>query len=180
MKSTMYLGIAAVALTALTGCAGTHVSIGASIPGPVIVHRPPVIVTSPPVVVSDPVVIVDEDDIDYWYDGGRYYYLEPSSGLYFYWSNSVRVYCNRGWRPDYGWHRHDNYWRSRDNYWRSRPPVYRPPVYRGPVQQPPHRGPVNPGRPDWNRGGHDNDHRGGHDHRGNDRGGNDHRGGSRR
>lgn len=155
MKSTLLaLGAGALMVSLLSGCAGTYY-----------VHEsyPPV-----PVVGGDATVVLDQGssvtvvDIDYWYDGTRYYYRDTSVGLYFYWSGGSRVWCDRGWVPSRGWHRHDGHYRSYDPYWRNRP-VYRGPVYRNPPVQrppvyrnPPHRQPDRgfPGRHDGH-GGHD-------------------------
>jgi hypothetical protein len=162
MKSTLLtLGFCALVGTTLTGCAG-HVYVRDSYPPP------------PVVVQNGGPVVVDVVDIDYWYDGARYYYRDTSVGLYFYWSSGTRVWCDRGWNPNHGWHRHDRLYRNYDPHWRSYPPVHRGPVYQPPVHRPPvYRNP--PRQPDhgFPGRGRDNDGRGG---RGNDGRGNDHGG----
>ena len=172
MTRILTAGILCLAALSTAGCVTSgHIVVRGSVP--------------PPVVVSDPVVIVDDVDVDYWYDGSRYYYLESGTGLYFYWVNGARFYCNRGWYPTPAWHHHDRYWRNNDHHYR--PPVYRPQPPRGPVHIPdrgptrgpdrgPDRGHDGRGNGGWNNGGWNNggDHRGG-DHRGG--GDHGHRGG---
>ena len=168
MKRTLLtLGAGALLVSLLSGCAGTYYAYDGY--------------PSAPVYGRD-VIVVDQGtsvvvDIDYWYDGARYYYRDNSVGLYFYWSGGSRVWCDRGWIPNRGWHRHDGHYRSYDPYWRNHPvyrgpvlrnpPVQRPPVFRDPPHRQPDRG--FPGRGGHDHG-HDHDGRGGFDN-GRDHGG---------
>lgn len=94
MKTITKLMFALGLTTVLLATSGCAVGVGVRVPGAVI-YAPPA-----PVVVAEPVAAVD-----WWYDGATYYYLEPASGMYFYYGfNGAIVWCARGWYPHPGWH----------------------------------------------------------------------------